>query len=195
MIAEARHIARCHEAMRNKTIGIARERWRQTINELYGKKLGIIGFGSIGKEVAIRAKAFGMNIIVYDPYVSEEDVKNLGGSKVDLETLLKEADFITLHAKFINTSRGAIVDEQALYEALKARRIAGAALDVYEQEPFSLDNPILQLDNVTVTPHLAGTSSEVPMRTVELAVKKIADFISGKKLSPTDIVNPSILKD
>jgi D-3-phosphoglycerate dehydrogenase len=158
-----------------------------------------------------------MNIIVYDPYVSEEDVKNLGGSKVDLETLLKEADFITLHAKLtpetyhlisareinlmkktailINTSRGAIVDEQALYEALKARRIAGAALDVYEQEPFSLDNPILQLDNVTVTPHLAGTSSEVPMRTVELAVKKIADFISGKKLSPTDIVNPSILKD
>lgn len=175
-------------------------RWEKNIftgNELYGKTLGIIGFGRIGKEVAIRARAFGIKIIIYDPHITSEDAREFNGEQVELNTLLNNSDIITLHvpliektknlinedrlklmkksAILVNAARGGIIDENALYSALKERRINGAALDVFESEP-PVGNPLLKLENVLLTPHLGASTEESQMNAGTIVVEKIRNF-------------------
>ncbi|RJR14832.1 MAG: phosphoglycerate dehydrogenase, partial [Nitrospiraceae bacterium] len=148
--------------------------------ELYNKTLGIIGLGNIGSHVAKMAQGMGMKVITYDPYLSEEKAKTLGVEVVSLNELFKGSDFITSHipltnetrgligeksiakmkkgVMIINASRGGVVDEKALYDALKSGKVAAAALDVFEKEPPA-ESPLLELDNFICTPHL-GASTE-----------------------------------
>ena len=169
--------------------------------EMYGKTLGIIGIGRIGREVAKRAKAFGMNVVYYDVYRPGEDVeKELGVEYRDLDTLISESDVITLHvpllpetrhminreriekmkdgAIIINAARGGIVDEEALYNALKSGKLYGAALDVYENEPLK-DSKLFELDNIVFTPHIGAQTKEGQQRAgIEIA-EKIAKELLG----------------
>ena len=174
--------------------------------ELKGRNLGIIGFGSIGKRVAQIARAFGMNILVYDPYAGEIDVDTIGQRKVDLNTLLSEADFVSCHVKitpatrgmmgkeqfakmkstayFINTSRAAAVDEEALIEALRSDTIAGAALDVFASEPIACNHPFIRElgDRVVVTPHIAGATNDAITNHTKMIVSDIRRFLAGEPL-------------
>lgn len=150
--------------------------------ELKGRTLGLIGAGRIGSEVAIRAKAFGMDVIVYDPYVDLDHAHELGLKLVDLNAVIESADVISLHVPLtqetrgmidasvlarmkddvflINASRGGVIDETALFEALEAGSIAGAALDVYEQEPLPPDSPLRKAPRLVHTPHLGASTKE-----------------------------------
>jgi D-3-phosphoglycerate dehydrogenase / 2-oxoglutarate reductase len=152
------------------------------IHRLSRLTLGLVGLGNIGRLVAARAKPFGLDLLAYDPYVDAEAGAALGVRLVDLETLLRRSDVVSLHvflsaetrgllsaeriglmkpdAYLVNTSRGPVVDEPALIEALRARRIAGAALDVFQTEPLPADSPLMQLDNVVLSPHIASYSEE-----------------------------------
>ncbi len=192
MLALARHIPQATASL--KAGKWEKKRFMGT--ELYGKTLGIIGIGRIGREVAKRAIAFGMDIVAYDPYVRETDVRDLGLKLLPLEDLLQYSDYITIHVplapetrhmlgkrefelmkpgvRIINCARGGVIDEQALYEALVSGKVAGAALDVFEEEPPK-DNPLLKLDNVIGTPHLGASAEEGQLRAgVEIAEKMIA---------------------
>jgi D-3-phosphoglycerate dehydrogenase len=183
--------------------------------ELYGKNLGIVGLGTIGRVAANMGRAFGMNLIVYDPYVSEEQIfEQFGGRKFSLEQLMQESDFISLHAKvteetkglinygllslmkptayIVNTARAAIMDYDALYEILKERKIAGAALDVYPDEPLTKDNPFLQLDNVLLTPHLAGSSHDIPKHHSKMVTEDVLRFFQQQR--PVRLMNPQALE-
>lgn len=166
--------------------------------ELYNKTLGIIGLGNIGSHVAKMAQGMGMKVITYDPYLSEEKAKTLGVEVVNLNELFKEADFITNHipltnetrgliseksiakmkkgVMIINAARGGVVDEKALYDALKSGKVAAAALDVFEKEPPA-ESPLLELDNFICTPHL-GASTEDAQENVAIAVSnQIVDYL------------------
>jgi D-3-phosphoglycerate dehydrogenase len=166
--------------------------------ELFNKTLGILGLGNIGSQVAKRAQGLEMNVIAYDPFLSEEKAKTLGIRKVSLDDLFTLSDFITVHTpltpetkgvvnaetiakmkdgvRIINCARGGIINEQDLYEALKIGKVAGAALDVFEKEPPT-DNPLLTLDSVICTPHL-GASTEEAQENVALAVaEQIVDYL------------------
>ncbi|OGW23897.1 MAG: phosphoglycerate dehydrogenase [Nitrospirae bacterium GWC2_42_7] len=166
--------------------------------ELFNKTLGIIGLGNIGSQVAKRAQGLEMNVIAYDPFLSEEKAKTLGIKKVSLDELFEQSDFMTIHTpmtaetkgvinknsikkmkdsvRIINCARGGIINEQDLYDAIKSGKVAGAALDVFEKEPPT-DNPLLTLDNVISTPHL-GASTEEAQENVALAVaEQIADYL------------------
>jgi len=172
--------------------------------ELYGKTLGIIGLGRIGREVAKRAVSFGMKVISYDPFISEDVAKMAEVELIDLPALLKAADYITIHtplteetkdlisdkefslmkplARIINCARGGIVNEKALYKALVEKRIAGAALDVYAKEPPDKDNPLLGLDNIVLSPHLGASTEEAQVNVAVEAAECIRDVLLGKAL-------------
>jgi len=175
--------------------------------EVQGKTLGVIGAGAIGRHAIKLARAFDMNVLVYDPFAKpfeDEKVKI-----VSMEEVLKNSDFITLHcplmaetrhiinkdrlklmkptAYIVNTSRGPLIKEDDLIEALKAGQIAGAALDVQDPEPPALDNPLFTMDNVIMTPHIGWRRYESRQRLVNLMGDNIKSFIDG---SPTNVVNP-----
>jgi len=184
--------------------------------ELYKKTLGIIGIGAIGKRVARRAKGFDMRILCVTghPEKHREEAEKYGIEFVDLETLLKESDIVTIHcaltpeteemigerelalmkktAFLINTARGPIVNEEALYKALKEGWIAGAALDVYTKEPPDSDCPLFELDNVVLTPHIAQYTKEVLFNLDLTQARDIIKALSGEK--PEFIANPEVLK-
>jgi glyoxylate reductase len=183
--------------------------------DVYGATLGIVGAGRIGTAVARRAKGFNMKILYYDVVPMPPEIeKELGAKRVDLDTLLRESDFVSIHvpliketyhlineeklklmkktAYLINNSRGAVVDEKALYKALKKGWIAGAALDVFEQEPTPLDNPLLKLDNVVVAPHISSASYETRSRMAEMVAENLVAFFDGK--TPPNLVNPDVVK-
>ncbi len=166
--------------------------------ELFNKTLGIIGLGNIGGQVAKKALGLEMNVIAYDPFLSEDQAKAMGIKKVSIEELFSQADFITIHSpltaetkglisakniakmkdgvRIINCARGGIINEEDLYEALKSGKVAGAALDVFEKEPPE-NSPLLTLDNIICTPHL-GASTEEAQENVALAVAdQIADYL------------------
>lgn len=150
--------------------------------ELRGKTLGIVGLGSVGREVAKRARAFEMRIVAFDPYVNPEQAKNTDAALVDLQRLYAESDYITLHTaltpesrqmlstaafegmkpgvRVINCARGELIDEQALAEAMKSGKVAGAALDVFEKEPPDANDPVLTMDGLVATPHIGGSTEE-----------------------------------
>ncbi|MCS7136071.1 MAG: C-terminal binding protein [Nitrososphaerota archaeon] len=182
-------------------------------NDLEGKVLGLIGMGNIGSAVAIRAKAFGMKVIAYDPYLEKDKARSLDAELVDLDTLLKNSDFVSIHvpltpetrgmigeqelrkmkrtAYLINTSRGPIVRESALYKALKDGWIAGAALDVYEKEPPDRDNPLFRLDNVVLTPHIAWYTEEALKRLKRSVAEEAIRILNG--MPPKSLVNKDVL--
>ena len=178
--------------------------------ELAHKTLGLVGCGAIGREIARRAKAFDMRVIVHDPYVPAAVLYELGATPTSLSELVQSSNFVVMAAKvtpettqmvsadiirmmkptayFINTARAALVDYDALFQALKSRNIAGAALDVYPQEPISDDNPFLQLDNVLLSPHLAGASRDIPQHHSKIIVDDLLLAFDGKK--PIRLANP-----
>jgi len=180
--------------------------------ELLGKTVGIVGLGSVGCKVAEKIRGFGVKLIAYDPYVSKETAKRVGVRLVDLETLLKESDILTIHAALtertvhligekelklvkksafiVNTARGAIIDEKALIKALKEGWIAGAALDVFEEEPLKPDNPLLKMDNVLVTPHFASCTYEAYQREAFMAAEEVLRVLRGMK--PKFAANPEV---
>jgi D-3-phosphoglycerate dehydrogenase len=206
MIAIARHSFEANRAVREN-------RWSEYLKyigtELAGKTLGIIGMGNIGTRVALRARAFEMDFLVYDPYIPESHVTALNGKWVGLHELLTESDFVTIHcpltaetngmidekglallkpsAFLINAARGGIVNEDALYRALKDKQIAGAALDVVENEPLRKDHPLLQLDNVIFTPHIGALTFEASRRGEWGAAEEVIRVLEGKR--PKNPVN------
>jgi len=169
--------------------------------ELLNKTLGILGLGKIGSEVAVRAAAFGMKIIGHDPFMAADRAERLGVEVVDLPELLQRADFITIHVplnkdtqhligtetlaavkpgvRIINCSRGAVVDEAALAQAIEEGRVAGAGLDVFEKEPPS-DSPLLGLDNVVLTPHLGASTAEAQIKVAVDVAQQVLDVLSGR---------------
>ncbi|MEB3764638.1 MAG: D-glycerate dehydrogenase [Desulfurococcales archaeon] len=183
--------------------------------EITGKTLGIIGMGRIGRAVAQRAKGFRMRIIYYDKYrLPEEMEKELGAEYVDLDTLLREADVISIHtpltpetyhmigeeqlkkmkktAYLVNTSRGKVIDTEALVKALREKWIAGAALDVFEEEPISPDHPLTKLDNVVLTPHIGSATWETRTRMADIVAENLIAFAKGEV--PPTLVNKEVLK-
>jgi glyoxylate reductase len=183
--------------------------------DVYSATLGIVGAGRIGTAVARRAKGFNMRILYYDVVPMPPEIeKELDAKRVDLDTLLRASDFVSIHvplmketyhlineeklrlmkktAYLINNSRGPVVDEKALYRALKEGWIAGAALDVFEQEPTPVDNPLLKLDNVVVAPHISSASYETRSRMAEMVGENLVAFFEGK--TPPNLVNPDVVK-
>lgn len=173
--------------------------------QLKGHTLGIIGFGSIGRRVAKLAVGFGMKVYVYDPYVYFVDINDNAIEKVSLDKLLRESDFVSCHCKvdettrgligenefkmmkktayFINSSRGAIVNEKALIKALREKQIAGAALDVFSEEPLTSDHPfITEFDNVLVTPHIGGATYDAIDNHTKMVVEDIKRFLNSETL-------------
>ena len=181
MMASARNISPAHASLRAGKW--ARSKFSGT--EMFEKTLGIVGFGKIGQLVAHRMKAFGMKVIAYDPYLSAEKVSTLGVKLVELDELLKNSDFITIHlpktketvnligeealskvkpsVHIVNAARGGVLDEAALYKAITEGRVAGAGIDVYATEPCT-DSPLFSLDQVVATPHLGASTEEAQER-------------------------------
>ncbi len=194
MLAASRHTAQSHASL------LAGE-WNRsqfTGTELYGKTLGVIGFGRVGRLVAERALAFGMEVIAYDPFVSEEVGREMGVLLVDLEDLLPEADIITLHTAvtpettqminaaalnqmkngviLVNVARGRLIDEAALVEALQNGKVKAAALDVFSSEP-PIGNPLIGLPNVLHTPHLGASTIEAQRNVSTQIVNQVVDAL------------------
>jgi D-3-phosphoglycerate dehydrogenase len=166
--------------------------------ELYNKTLGILGIGNIGSQVAKRMQGFGMNVIAYDPFLSEDKAKTMGVEKVELQELFRRSDFITIHTpltpetknminkdtlkimkhgvRIINCARGGIINEKDLYDALVEGKVAGAALDVFEKEPPE-NNPLLTVDNVIATPHLGASTKEAQENVAIAVAEQIVDYL------------------
>ncbi|TMH02259.1 MAG: dehydrogenase [Betaproteobacteria bacterium] len=192
---------RWHERMDNMGMGLT------------GRTLGVIGAGGIGKEILRMARSFDLKLLASDPYANDVELGYIGARKVALDTLMREADFVVVccllnestrrligatefasmrsTAYFINVARGPIVDEQALIEALRERRIAGAALDVFEREPVAPDNPLLGMDNVIVTPHALCWTDECFHNMAATGLKSIVDAMEGRV--PEFVVNREVL--
>ncbi len=170
--------------------------------ELYGKKLGIAGYGAIGREVAVRAKAFGMEILAYDPYMPAERIEADGAKAVDLDTMLSQSDIVSIHlpvlpstkasvnkdwfskmkptAYLINTARAAVIDQKDFVEALQNKVIAGAAIDVYWEEPVPANHPLLKMRNVVCTPHMAGLTTDVDGWSGTMMGEEVIAYLKGE---------------
>jgi D-3-phosphoglycerate dehydrogenase len=208
MLAVMRRISQSDQAMR-------RGEWPLVLGYvLKGKTVGILGFGKIGTEVAAIARAFGMKVIAWGPTLTEERASKSQATYLPLDDLLKQADVVSIHlalseqsrnlinatrlrlmkksAYLINTARGAIVDEAALISVLKERAIAGAGLDVFIEEPLPANHPLLQLDNVVLTPHVGWPTDSGFQGFAENAVKNILDYMEGKL---TRVINPEALQN
>ncbi len=197
MLAVSRHTAVAHASL-------AAGKWERSSfigSELHAKTLGIIGFGNIGRLVATRAQAFGMTVVAYDPFVSEEAAQEFDVTLLDLEDLLPQADYITLHtavtpsttkminaetiaqmkngAILVNVARGKLIDEQDLADALKSGKLKAAAIDVYSSEPPAADNPLLGLPNVLHTPHLGASSIEAQQAVATQIAEQVLDALRG----------------
>jgi len=181
--------------------------------EMWNKTVGIIGFGAIGRKVAERLLPFGSKLIAYDPYVDEDSMSKYQVRKVDLDTLMKASDFVTVHvmpsestrgmigvreiglmketAYFINTARSAVTDETAIIEALKSKKICGGGFDVFDKEPLPPDHPFFQLENVVLLPHIGGATYEVTTHQTQIMVPDIVRLINGE--TPLHVVNPEVL--
>lgn len=200
LLALARNIVPAGISLKNRTwerndfIGV----------ELYGKVFGTIGLGRIGREVTKRAQAFDMQLIAFDPFISANAAERIGVRLVDRETLFKESDYISIHTildaetyhsigeaefqlmkpttRLINCARGGIIDEKALYTALKDRHISGAALDVFEHEPAT-DSPLLELDNFLALPHLGASTTEAQEHVAIEVAQQVINALQGKPVA------------
>lgn len=201
MICEARNIARGHA-------GLRRGEWIRRycnlghIPDLPSRCAGLIGLGAIGRATARRLQGFDMRILAYDPYVAPETAKELSVTLVSLEELMQMSDFVSVHVDlrdetrnligrrelnrmkptsyFINTARAGVVDEAALIDALREKRIAGAAVDVFEHEPLPDGHPFLTLPNVTITPHMAGGSDDAFRNSPKIVCRQVLELLQKK---------------
>lgn len=198
MLSLSRNLTRADKSM--KEVKWEKKKFGGT--ELNGKILGLIGIGKIGSLVAKYAKAFQMEVLVYDPYLSKDEVMEMGAKKVEFDDLFGKADYISIHVPLtdqtkhlinekafnlmkptsylINCARGGIVDENALLKALEGKRIAGAALDVFEKEPPT-DSPLLKLENVVLTPHLGASTREGQQRAGTVCAQQVLMALDGKE--------------
>lgn len=204
MVAENKNIARSFHDLKNGK-WVKKYSNQESIRDMRKCTVGIVGFGYIGSRVAKRLSGFESRLIAWDPFADQKAITDQGVEPVgSLEELLKEADFVTLHmrtseqthhminaetlklmkptAYLINTARADLVDEEALISALKNHEIGGAAVDVFSAEPLPENHPYLSLENVTLTAHLAGTSSDTMQTSVEIGVEDVANFLQGKEL-------------
>ena len=213
MVGLAKAIPLTHQLLRNNGWQTrVPYSWEQIGFEIDGLTIGIIGVGNVGSRLAQRAKAaFNMRVLAYDPYVSQEKMREFGATKVErLDEMLPQVDFLSVHAPhtketfhivsgpqlaqmkstayLMNCARGPLVDEKALLEALRNKVIAGAALDVFEPEPSLDDNPLYQMSNVIVTPHLAGVTREATKRMAMGAAEQTLQVLRGER--PPRLVNP-----
>lgn len=184
--------------------------------EIEGKTIGIVGIGNVGRRIAELCKGlFRMKVLAYDPYLSAQEIAARGGEKVELDDLLRRSDYVSIncplskdnrgmigprefalmppHAYFITTARGFIHDEDALLDALRGKRIAGAGLDVWSKEPPPPEHPLLQFDNVLASPHTAGVTREARMNMGKIAAEQMLDALDGKR-APR-IINPEVWPD
>lgn len=211
ILGEIRNIARSHACLK-------RGEWRRSfpnsdaIPELYEKTVGLVGYGAVGRLVAGYLDAFGSRILAYDPFVQGDASP---ATLVDLETLMKESDVVSIHARLteethhligekelawmkpsailVNSARSGLVDEEALVRALSERRIMGAALDVFDTEPLPLDHPLVKLDNVTITPHLAGSTIDAFRNSPKLMAAHLTRMLRGESDLPiVNGVKPSL---
>lgn len=199
MLAEMRNIGRAHAELKQGN-------WKKQysnidfVGDMYEKVIGLVGFGYIGRVVAKKLSGFDVKILVYDPYAQKEDIESAGCEPVSLEELCRQADFISMHARLsdetrgllgkkefalmkptayvINTARAGLIDEQALIEALQQKKIGGAGIDVFWVEPPAKDHPFMILDNVTITPHLAGSTKDAFNRTPYLLLQELKRAIA-----------------
>lgn len=203
IIQSDRRMRRAHDFRRVDFIG----------NDLVGRTVGLIGIGHIGTRVAELCRGlFRMRVLACDPYLDAAEIARRGAEKVDLETLLRESDYVSVHcprtaetvgmlgaaqfalmkptAYFISTARGGIHDEAALNAALEAGRLAGAGLDVWAVEPPPLDHPLLQRDDVLASPHIAGVTVESRRQIATIAAEQLLDVLDGKR--PPRLLNPEV---
>lgn len=213
MLSALRNLPKCEQYLRNgkwvSTESAEYPGWT-TGKELYGKTLGLVGIGEIGRRVArICARGFNMRVLATDPYVTKDQASQLGAELVDLATLLRSSDVVSVHvplsketkgligakeiamikktAYIVNTSRGPIVDEPSLIQALKEKRIAAAGLDVFEKEPIPKDSPLIQLENIVLTPHIAGFTQEAVNAMNDMVVDEATRIVRGE--IPKNLVN------
>jgi len=191
-------------------------RWDMPAFDLAGRKVMVLGFGKIGRRLVNRLVAMEMNVIVHDPYVVQDGIRTAGATPVDdWRKNLGEADFLSINcmkneettgmiaaaelgamketAYVINTARGGIIDEEALYDALKNKSIAGAGIDPFVVEPATADNPLFQLENIIVSPHSAGVTEESVFRMGQIAAQNVVDCFDDK-LDPANVINPEVLR-
>lgn len=202
ILTEVRNLARSHACL-------MRGEWRRefangmAIPELNEKTVGLVGYGAIGRLVAHYLEAFGSRILAFDPYCQGDSSP---AELVDLPTLMKESDVVSLHARLspetqhligaaelammkptailVNTARSGLVDEKALVEVLQQKKIMGAALDVFDEEPLPPDSPMLELDNVTITPHLAGSTIDAFLNSPKMMAGHLTRMLQGEKTLP-----------
>ena len=209
MLSLSRRMVECDRRMRREQ-GFSREDIMG--HEISGKTVGLVGLGHVGRRVAALARAFGMEVIAADPLIGDAEITKRGARPVSLDTLLAEADIVSLHcprdagtlkmidaggfarmkrgAIFITTARGGIHDEQALVQALRSGRLAGAGVDVWDREPPPLDHPLLAMDNVYATFHTAGVTHECRRNVAAIAAEQIAQLLAGGR--PPRLVNPEV---
>ena len=206
LLALLRHIPAEHDGMR-------RGRWQETVGVgLAGKTLGLLGLGNIGGGVAAVAHPFGMRVLAWSTHLTAERAAECGAELVDKETLLRKSDVVSIHLKLgerstgllgrrelawmkpgavlINTSRGPIVEEAALVEALRDGKLAGAGLDVFDEEPLPADHPLRTLDNVVLTPHLGYVTRETYLAFYGETLENIRAWLAG---APTRVINEDVL--
>jgi autoinducer 2 (AI-2) kinase len=181
--------------------------------ELGGITVGVVGFGAIGRRVVQRVRAFGSRVVVYDPFVAADDVRAAGAEPAGLDDVVRQADMLTLHcpdtpenyglinaqrlgtmkpgAYLLNLARAALVDDDALYAALRDGHLAGAALDVFADEPVRHENRYVQLPNVLVSPHLGGATRDVVQHQSDLIVDGVEAWLRGER--PRFVANPAVL--
>jgi D-3-phosphoglycerate dehydrogenase len=207
MLSLSKRIGECDRRMRRER-GFAREEVMG--RDISGRVLGVVGIGHIGTRVAGLAKAFGMEVLAYDPYVAADEIARRGARPVGFDELLAQSDFVSIHCprnaetvgmigagafarmkqgtSLVTTARGGIVDEAALFAALESGHLAGAGVDVWDREPPPLDHPLLTLDNVVATYHTAGVTIEARRNMAAQAADQIVGVLQGGR--PPRLVNP-----
>jgi D-3-phosphoglycerate dehydrogenase / 2-oxoglutarate reductase len=209
LLGVSRKMIECDRRMRRET-GFGREQVMG--REIHGKTIGIVGIGNVGTRVAALARAFGMNVLATDPLLDAAEITRRGARPVALDELLAQSDVVSLHcprdattlkmidadafarmkpgAIFVTTARGGIHDEQALEAALASGRLAGAGIDVWDQEPPPLDHPLLARDNVFATFHTAGVTHEARRNMATIAAEQVTGVLAGQR--PPRLVNPQV---
>jgi D-3-phosphoglycerate dehydrogenase / 2-oxoglutarate reductase len=210
MLMLSKQIIQTHHALRKGTM---HDRNAFTGHDINDKTIGIIGLGNVGRRIArLCTTLFDMKVLSYDPYLDEKTMTERGATKVTLDELLRRSDFVSIncplddttrgmigapqfalmqkHAYFITAARGHIHDEKALEQALRAKQIAGAGLDVWSKEPPAVDHPLLQFDNVIASPHTAGVTREARANMGKFAAEQLIVTLDGKR--PLRIVNPDV---
>jgi D-3-phosphoglycerate dehydrogenase len=210
MLMLSKQVVQVNNALRKGTM---QDRNLYMGNDINNKTIGIVGLGNVGRRLAkLCATVFDMTVLAYDPFLDDKTIAERNATKVELDELMRRSDFVSIncplddstrnmistkqfslmqkHAYFITAARGFIHDEMALADALAAKQIAGAGLDVWSKEPPPPDHPLLKFDNVIVSPHTAGVTVETRSNMARIAAEQLLDALDGKR--PPRIINPEV---